>query len=101
LAKSPKAKYSSIKFKRSLKKKGFIEDTSGHHVYYTYYYNGLKTGIWTKMSHSEPGFGDTLLKARKNQMKLGTTKNFLDFMNCPMTKEKYEAYLLGSNLISP
>lgn len=75
------------KIKASLQRKGFEKD-NGDHQYYTLYCNGKKTQIFTKISHGKGEIGEPLLGIMAKQTKL-SKKDFLDLINCPLTKERY------------
>lgn len=81
----------------SLLKKGFVQHESDH-THYTFYKDNQKTSVWTKISHGERDIGDTLINIMQKQLKL-TKKQFLDFVNCPLSKEEYRKILLDSNSI--
>lgn len=95
-----KGQFSTRKFTQSLLLKGFKGPEERSHHYYTFYYKGKKTIIYTYTGHSEKEFGFSLVRARKSQMKLNNTKDFKDFYNCPMSGEDYLTYLLINNIIS-
>lgn len=77
--------------RKSLKKKGFVEDKKGHHVYLRHLHNGKRTGAYTLVSHSTPSddVGPNIVKAMKRQLKLGTNQDVHELVECPMTPEKY------------
>lgn len=84
------ASYSAGDFIKALKKKGFeYQPEVTHHEYYALYYNGIKTSIYTYISHGERDFSDRLIKMRRGQLRLETNAEFRDFVNCPLSKERY------------
>lgn len=83
----------------SLQKKGFIKEKNRDHIYYFLYLNGKKTSIRTKTSHSAKEINDTLIKIMSQQVKL-TREQFMDLINCPLSKEAYEEILIESGCVS-
>lgn len=81
----------------SLLKKGFVASEKDH-TYYIFYKDNHKTRVWTKISHGEKEIGDKLINAMQKQLKL-TKQQFLDFVNCPLSKDEYRKILLDSNAI--
>ena len=77
----------------ALKKKGFRQDEGDHHWFIYWTADGLKTTIRTKTSHgSTKDLGDGLLKEMARQLR--TDKgNFLDLIDCPLSREQYESGL--------
>ncbi|MHB8566714.1 MAG: hypothetical protein ACYC9U_06400 [Nitrososphaerales archaeon] len=71
----------------SLKKKGF-ELSQGDHRFFVLYVNGKKTSVWTKVSHSGKEINDNLIHAMSAQLRLDK-KQFLDLIECPLSKEDY------------
>jgi predicted RNA binding protein YcfA (HicA-like mRNA interferase family) len=69
----------------ALAKKGFEEVDTDHHIY-IYIFEGKKTGIKTKVSHSSKEIGDPLISEMKKQLKLSKSQ-FIELVNCPLTKE--------------
>jgi predicted transcriptional regulator len=83
----------------SLQKKGFVL-TSGDHKYFTYHStNKKKTCVFTKISHSpkHKTIGDNLLTQMSKQCRL-TKADFLDLIECPLTRDSYEAKLLNQGI---
>lgn len=72
----------------SLCRKGFERKNDADHVQYILYINGLKTRIRTKISHGENEIGDDLISKMSRQLKL-SKKQFLDLIECPLSKEEY------------
>ena len=76
---------------KTLKKKGFVEERDGHHALYYLYVDGLKTTIYTYMSHG-PGskdYGKKLMGQVKKQLKFEDTKKAERFLDCPMKEVEY------------
>ena len=42
-----------VKPQKSLKKKGFRQETKGDHIYYYHEFDGCETSVQTKISHSK------------------------------------------------
>ena len=87
--------------RKSLKKKGFVEDKKGHHVYLRHLHNGKRTGAYTLVSHSKPSadVGDDIVKSMKRQLKLRTNQDVHELVECPMTSENYVDVLEQSGII--
>ena len=81
----------------ALKAKGFHE-TNRHHRYYHLYVNGLKTSVWTKISHGIPEYGGTMLSVVRKQMHL-TRNLFGQFIDCTMTDVEYAACLCSNGRV--
>ena len=82
----------SKKVRSALKRKGFVEDKSGHHRSYEYMtLDGKLSGISTYMSHgSKPKDLDSYLVGEMaKQCKLGTGE-FRKLVDCPMGQAEYE-----------
>jgi hypothetical protein len=83
----------SRKIKQNLKRKGFILEERDHSYYSYIAISGKKTEIWTKISHgSNQDISDDLLKHMSDQCKLSKA-DFLDLVDCPLTREQYEEKL--------
>jgi hypothetical protein len=79
----------------SLQKKGFIiEEDRDHKCFFYHSTNGKRTNIRTKVSHGTKYkvIGDNLLALMSKQCKLSKT-DFLDLIDCPLTRELYETKL--------
>ena len=80
------------KIATSLKKKGFVEDIKGRdHRYYHHQFNGKRTGVRTKLSMGSKykRLGAPLLAKIKKQLKLDSSEDLADLVNCPMTQDDY------------
>lgn len=77
--------------RRSLKKKGFVEEKDRHHVYLRLFYKGKKTHIYTYCSHGADSqdIRHAVASAMKLQLALDTRKQLEDLINCPMSLETY------------
>jgi hypothetical protein len=80
--------------KESLQRKGFqLKD--GNHMFFIYYsQDGKKTSVHTKMSRGAKYkiLTDNLLAQMSKQCKLSKT-DFLNLVDCPLTREEYEGRL--------
>lgn len=76
------------KIKGGLKRKGFRESQSDH-TFLTFYHNDMKTEVWTKLSlGGGKEIGEDLIHRMASQVKL-TKKQFLDLIECIMTRDGY------------
>ncbi len=83
----------------SLESKGF-ERSEGDHSYFVYRSTtGKKTTAKTKTSHTPKmkSIGDDLLGKMAKQCHL-TKPQFLDLVDCPMDRQKYESILSAQGL---
>lgn len=84
--------------KQGLKNKGFKESNRDH-KFYILYIDGKKTHVKTKISHGAKEYDDGLLNGMKQQVRLDTKQQFLNLVDCPMTKEEYVKLLIEKNII--
>ncbi len=79
------------KAEKSLKKKGFRQETKGDHIYYYHEFEGLETSVKTKISHSKKyrDIGADNLSSMKSQLKLNSLEDTVRFLECPMTEKEY------------
>ena len=81
----------------ALEKKGFIAH-DGDHTFYVYHTSdGRKTLAKTKVSHSGKDIPDNILAQMARQCKV-TGPQFRDLVDCPLSREQYEAILAGQGL---
>ncbi|MCY4001377.1 MAG: hypothetical protein OXF84_11310 [Bacteroidetes bacterium] len=74
-----------------MKKKGFVEDLSGHHISYSYDMpDGTITTIKTYVSHGKGSqdIDHTLISLMARQVKL-SNKNFKRLISCDMDLNEY------------
>jgi hypothetical protein len=91
---------------KSLKKKGFKKGNKGvkgrkrkqKHIKYFFHYKEKKTPVFTFVSHSDQDIDDYLISKMSKQMKLHK-KDFIAFVNCPLTKDKYIKKLQKTGII--
>jgi predicted RNA binding protein YcfA (HicA-like mRNA interferase family) len=87
--------------RKNLKKKGFVEDKSGDHIYLNHYHQGKATGSYTKVSHgaNKDDVGPDLIRRMKDQLKLSTNSQVNDLAKCPMSEASYVAILKSAKVI--
>lgn len=72
----------------SLERKGFaVEDSKD--IMFRHFYQGKRTGIWTKISQGNHEIHDSLLGSMKKQLKLRSKKEVCDLCDCSMSSEEY------------
>ena len=88
---------------KSLPKKGFRKETSGHHIYFYHEYEGQETGAYTYISHSakQKDISDDLLLSIRKQLRLESTKEAVDLIVCPIDKEAFNKILINNGIFSP
>ena len=88
----------SKKIEKSLKKNGFVKLTTHHNRYFYKKISGGDTLIHTFISHGSKDYGDKLLSALADQLKL-SKKELLRFIDGEMTQEEYEKILKIKGII--
>jgi hypothetical protein len=86
---------------KSLLNKGFKREKRKKHKFFYFYYNGLKSGIYTMISHGS-GYKDIsgrLLNDMKRQLKLETNHEAVDFLDCTMSEDEYIEILLENDIL--
>jgi hypothetical protein len=81
--------------KDALQKKGFQLKKEGDHFYFIYHLqNGKKTSVHTKISRGTKYkmLTDNLLALMSKQCKLHKS-DFMELVDCPLTREEYERIL--------
>jgi hypothetical protein len=75
--------------------KGFILEDDHHHFFVYWTIDGRKTRARTKTSHTKKhkDIGDNLLSQMAQQCKV-TRSQFLDLVDCPMDRTRYESVLV-------
>ena len=88
-----------VKTYKNLKKKGFVDSTtkSDDHKYLEFAYNG-KYVLHTKLSHNKKDIDDHLIRQMSTQCKLSKSE-FLDLVNCPLSKEGFIEILESKGLL--
>jgi len=87
--------------RRSLKKKGFVEITNGHHVYLHHKLEGKLTGPQTRVSHGKDShdIGPAIVSQMVKQLNLSNKKEVEDLVTCPMSAEVYVEKLQKAGVI--
>lgn len=86
---------------KSLLRKGFLSKDGDHNFFIYHSLQGKKTTIRTKTSHSPKtkDLTDILLGLMAKQCGL-TKVDFLDLVDCPMTRDRYEEKLVAAGLVA-
>jgi hypothetical protein len=82
--------------------KGF-KSAEGDHTFFIYYaQSGKKSPVRTKTSHGSghKDIADNLVSQMAKQCKL-TTKEFRDLVDCPLSRQVYEAKLVEKGFVDP
>lgn len=74
----------------SLLRKGFRQRENDHSYFVYYRADGRKSRFSTKTSHGKREIDDSLLRMMAQQVGL-TNGDFLDLVDCPLSREEYEA----------
>lgn len=87
---------------RALRKKGFVEERCGHHIYLHHYHDGRASGAYTYVSHGADSddLGPAIVRAMRSQLKLETNREVTELVNCPMTQDRYTELLVERGVIS-
>jgi len=81
---------------KALTKKGFREDTSGHHKFYHLIYCDKEVGIYTKISHGARDISASILSQIAKQLKISNNE-LEDLVRCPLSSEGYIEILRQKN----
>lgn len=83
---------------RSLVRKGFKQREGDHHYFVYFNVAGQKTAKFTKTSHTPKmrEIPDGLLSLMAKQCGLNKS-DFLDLVDCPLSREAYEAKVFRGN----
>jgi predicted RNA binding protein YcfA (HicA-like mRNA interferase family) len=84
--------------REALRTKGFHEDRSRDHCYYFLHYNGKKSSVFTKISHSEREIKAPLLSVMARQLKI-TKAQFSELVICTLRGDEYAALLIAQRII--
>jgi hypothetical protein len=82
----------------SLSEKGFKSKEGSKHIFYHYMYEGKKTKIVTFMSRPPGPLYDKLISKMAKQVQLQRNE-FIDLVNCPLTKERLLEIYKGKKLL--
>jgi hypothetical protein len=85
---------------KALLSKGFREEKRDHR-YYLFYYDGKKSSVYTKISHSETEISNSLCSAMARQMRLLGRSQFNEFADCSLSEEAYAALLIEGKHLQP
>jgi len=84
----------------SLTKKGFIPKKGrSKHTKYTLFVEGKKTSVFTWISHGRDEYEDKLLNAMKKELRLESSQEFDDLIDCPMSAEMLISLLVKRGVI--
>ena len=88
------------KIETGLLRKGFKKDDT-HHRVFRFYVGGKKTRISTFISHGSGyrEYGDDLLIKMKKELCMPNKKYLIDFIECPVTEEKFKKDLLSTGKV--
>lgn len=81
----------------NLLSKGF-EMKAGNHKFFYFYYQGKKSSIFTKTSHSSKELDDYLIKQMSRQLKLEKS-DFIKFASCTISEEEYINHLIKNGFL--
>ncbi len=82
-----------------LARKGFQQSAKSHHLYYSLYVNGKKTGVFTYFSHGPKEYGAALMNQVRKQLKFASTDDAERFFDCPMSEQEYIKLLRDQNVL--
>lgn len=80
--------YDTRKVAASLQRKGF-SPRQNDHTFFHLVIDGRDAGIFTKISHGKREIGTPLAKKMQRQIKLASSSDFRDFVDCPMSQDDY------------
>src|SRR4051794_18209364 len=80
-----------------LERKGFAKKENDH-TFFHLWVDDKKTRVYTKVSHGEKEIPDNLLGAMARQLNLNK-KQFLELVDCPLTREAYVASLRTAGIV--
>lgn len=88
------------KIQSSLLKKGFRREDKDHRVF-RFYVGGKKTSISTFISHGSQyeEYDDDLLSKMKRELCMSDKKYLMNFIACPVTRERYTKDLVSSGKV--
>lgn len=87
-------------FEAALRRKGFQSERNTTDKVFYFYYRGLKTHVFTKISHGRSEeIRDKLAGLIKRQMFLETSRQLKEFVDCDLTEEGYIALLASQSII--
>jgi len=88
------------KIQSSLLKKGFKREDTDHRVF-RFYVGDRKTSVSTFISHGSlyKEYGNDLLSKMKRELCMSNKKYLIDFIACPVTRERYTEDLVSSGKV--
>ncbi|MEI7866941.1 MAG: hypothetical protein WCI11_03545 [Candidatus Methylumidiphilus sp.] len=88
------------KIEEALIQKGFERKEGDHHLFVYMTSQGKKSSVRTKTSHTPKmkEINDGLLTQMARQCRLNK-QEFLNLVDCPLSREKYETLLLNSGAL--
>jgi len=84
---------------RGLLKKGFIKSDRDHSFYTFHTTSGVKTSVFTKVSHGAREISDNLLSKMSHQVHLSRSE-FNELIDCTISYRDYEQKLILSGSIT-
>lgn len=88
--------YDARKVEGALLKKGFRMDNSHHHMFTYHTMDGRRSMARTRTSHGSKTISDPLLAQMARQCRLSKAQ-FIDLIDCPLSRESYEQILYGQD----
>ena len=90
------------KIRKALRAKGFVKHEGGNHEIWAYDNAGIREPVVTILSRGSgyKKYGDRLLRDMRFQLKLDTTADLCDLIDCPMTAESYRSILMKKGILS-
>ena len=82
---------------KNILSKGFRRK-EGNHKFFHFYYNGKKSSIFTKTSHSSKELDDYLIMQMSKQLKLEKAE-FIKFANCTLSESAYIDILIHKGFL--
>ncbi len=90
--------YDTRKVEGALLKKGFQMDNSHHHMFTYHTADGRRSMVRTRTSHGSKTISDSLIAQMARQCRLAKTQ-FIDLIDCPLSRESYERILNGQDAL--
>lgn len=73
----------------SLASKGFVENRTGHHIWFRFYVDEKKTKYRTKLSHGDKEIGDPLIKSMARQLDISHDQ-FAGIVSCTVSASEVQ-----------
>jgi predicted RNA binding protein YcfA (HicA-like mRNA interferase family) len=84
----------------ALSRKGFVEYSKRDHRYYFLHYNGKKTSIYTKISHTSSDINSNLISKMARQVRL-KSEEFDSLVDCGLDRDGYLTILIKNKILTP